>query len=82
MEARTLDQARKDAGFDQAALDEAARHGFANGAFEDLVEDVPAVVEEFYPAEAGVGGNGVTNGPAGGNLQDRLENKVARLGTG
>ncbi|MRI40978.1 hydrolase or metal-binding protein [Stenotrophomonas sp. Betaine-02u-21] len=82
VEARTLDQARKDAGFDQAALDEAARHGFANGAFEDLVEDVPAVVEEFYPAEAGVGGNGVTNGPAGGNLQDRLENKVARLGTG
>lgn len=82
VEARTLDQARKDAGFDQAALDEAARHGFANGAFEDLVEDVPAVVEEFYPAEAGVAGNGVTNGPAGGNLQDRLENKVARLGTG
>ena len=49
-EARALDQARKDAGFDQAALDEAARVGFANGAFEDLVEDVPAVVRSSIPA--------------------------------
>ncbi len=81
-EARALDQARKDAGFDQAALDEAARVGFANGAFEDLVEDVPAVVEEFYPGEAGVAGNGVASGPAGGSLQDRLESKVARIAGG
>ena len=81
-QAREVDQSRRDAGFDQEALDEAARRGFANGAFEDLAEDVPAVVEEFYPAQAGVAGNGVTNGPRGGNLQDRLENKVARLGTG
>ncbi|WMR47616.1 hydrolase or metal-binding protein, partial [Stenotrophomonas maltophilia] len=36
---------RAAAGIDQAALDEAARQGFANGAFEDLDEDVPAVVE-------------------------------------
>jgi hypothetical protein len=40
---------RKEAGMDQDALDEAARLGFANGAFEDLAEDVPAVVEEFFP---------------------------------
>lgn len=79
VEARVLDQARKDAGFDQEALDEAARQGFANGAFEDLVEDVPAVVEEFYPAEAGVAGSGVT---ASDNLQNRLEDKVARLAAG
>lgn len=81
-EARALDQTRQDAGFDQVALDEAARQGFANGAFEDLVEDVPAVVEEFYPTEAGGSGNGVTNGPVHGSLQERLENKVARLGAG
>ena len=48
-EARRLDGERKQAGFDQTALDEAARQGFANGAFEELEEDVPAVVEEFFP---------------------------------
>ena len=31
----------------QTALDEAAPKGFANGAFEELEKDVPAVVEEF-----------------------------------
>jgi hypothetical protein len=42
---------RKDTGFDQAALDEAARQGFAAGAFEESEEDGAAVVEEFYPDE-------------------------------
>ncbi len=36
-------------GFDQAALDEAARLGFACGAFEDSEEEGAAVVDEFYP---------------------------------
>ncbi|VCU72505.1 hypothetical protein PIGHUM_04605 [Pigmentiphaga humi] len=40
------------AGVDQAALDQAARDGFSNGAFEESAEDVPAVVEEFYPDSA------------------------------
>ena len=48
-QARQRDQARKDAGFDQAALDNAARAGFANGLFEDTEEDIPAILEEFYP---------------------------------
>jgi hypothetical protein len=48
-EARRLDAQRKEAGFDQAGLDEAARRGFDNGAFEESDEDVPAVVEEFFP---------------------------------
>lgn len=43
------DEQRKDSGFDQAALGKAAWRGFANGAFDDLGEDVPGVVEEFYP---------------------------------
>jgi hypothetical protein len=42
---------RKAAGFDQMALDEAARQGFANGAFEESEEDGAAVVEEFFPDE-------------------------------
>ena len=38
-EARERDGQRRDSGFDQEALDEAARLGFANGAFEELEED-------------------------------------------
>ncbi len=50
--AKELDEQRKTAGVDQLALDEAARRGFANGAFEELDEDVSTVVEEFYPQAA------------------------------
>lgn len=80
-EAIQKDEARKAAGLDQEALDEAARRGFANGAFEDLAEDVPAVVEEFYaevlPTAPEAGVKGENSG-----LSGRLQNKVARLGAG
>ena len=37
------------AGIDQQGLDDAARLGFAAGAFEESAEEGGAVVEEFYP---------------------------------
>jgi len=81
-EARQLDEQRRGSGFDQEALDEAARMGFANGAFEDLAEDGSAVVEEFYPeGKTEVNGEGATRGMSGG-LRGKLEDKVARLGNG
>ena len=46
--ANELDTQRQNAGFDQSALDEAARRGFGNGAFEDCEEDSGAVIEEFF----------------------------------
>jgi hypothetical protein len=49
--AKVESELRKDSGFDQVALDEAARQGFAAGAFEESEEDGAAVVEEFYPDE-------------------------------
>lgn len=49
--ANELDAQRQAAGFDQVALDDAARCGFGNGAFEDSEEDAGAVTEEFYPTE-------------------------------
>lgn len=49
-EARQRDEARALAGFDQAALDAAARQGFGNGAFEESDEEGGAIVEEFYAA--------------------------------
>ncbi|MCE4059319.1 hypothetical protein LXM60_03740 [Pandoraea sputorum] len=54
-------------GFDQTALDEAAQAGFGNGAFEEAGDDVPAVVEEFYPE-----GDGESGSRAGGNSGDPL----------
>jgi hypothetical protein len=53
-QARELDAKRKAAGFDQAGLDDAARQGFANGAFEESAEEAAAVVEEFYATETAV----------------------------
>ena len=75
-EARVKDEQRQDCGFDQAALDEAARQGFANGAFEELEEDVPAVVEEFYSEGEAEPNTGKTNGAG---LRGRLETKVSQL---
>lgn len=46
--ANELNEQRQAAGFDQSALDEAARRGFGNGAFEDSEEDSSAVIEEFF----------------------------------
>ena len=50
--ANNLDEQRLSSGFDQNALDEAARRGFANGAFEDSEEDSGALIEEFFTAES------------------------------
>ncbi|ENT8436028.1 TPA: hydrolase or metal-binding protein [Pseudomonas aeruginosa] len=47
--AREIEEARKQSGFDQNALDAAARFGFANGAFEDSEEEGEAIVEELFP---------------------------------
>jgi hypothetical protein len=84
-QARELDARRKSAGFDQAALDAAARLGFANGAFEDSPEERAAVVEEFYPAtqSATSTGNPVSaeSGPEPhSTLREKLERKAVLLG--
>jgi hypothetical protein len=52
-EARRVDAQRQDSGFDQAALDGAARLGFSNGSVEETEDDLPAVTEEFFPQQAG-----------------------------
>jgi len=50
LEAKQREETRQAAGFDQSALDYAARQGFNNGTFEDSEEDTGAIVEEFFPA--------------------------------
>jgi hypothetical protein len=84
-QARELDARRKAAGFDQSALDAAARAGFARGAFEDSVEDGAAVVDEFYPGDVGnATGSQDQRGVAASvgtksSLTDRLGQKAAAL---
>ena len=50
LEAKQREETRQASGFNQSALDIAARQGFKNGAFEDSEEDTGAIVEEFFPA--------------------------------
>lgn len=79
-EARRADERRRYSGFDQAALDEAARVGFASGAFEELDEDLPPVVEEFYPTAVSESAESSKADAKPASLTGRLQDKVARLG--
>lgn len=76
-QARELAASRKAAGFDQEALDAAARGGYALGAFEESSEEGQAVVEEFFasvlpPATEPVGQNPTPS------LAEKLSVKAAR----
>ncbi|WP_339461150.1 recombination directionality factor [Pseudomonas sp. EA_105y_Pfl2_R69] len=63
------------AGFDQVALDEAARRGFGNGAFEDSEEDSGVVIEEFFsnPDTASINTQGEAPLPNPNSLAGKLE---------
>ncbi|MFD1244556.1 recombination directionality factor [Paralysiella testudinis] len=79
---------RQQAGFNQPALDEAARMGFAAGVFEESEEDGQAVVAEFLPPPLGAQNTSADNtrhhnAPNGMStpLADKLAGKAARLST-
>lgn len=74
------DERRKQLGFDQWALDEAAREGYAAGAFEESEEEGAAVLEEFYPAAEGDDppADTASNSSLGGKLERRLEQRSRR----
>ncbi|EOH6075557.1 phage capsid protein [Burkholderia cenocepacia] len=81
VQARELNARRRAAGFDQAALDAAARLGFANGAFEDSPDERAAVAAEFYPEPAGHADTGSDDDTAQSvTLRDKLERKAVLLG--
>jgi hypothetical protein len=70
-QAREVDARRKACGFDQSALDEAARLGFERGVFEDGDEDGASVVEEFFPAGDAGAGSGSGQGSGQGSEAGR-----------
>lgn len=82
-EAKRLEADRQEAGFDQVALETAARQGFSNGAFEES-DDEGDSVEEFYPegdsAQSGEADAVLSAGKAVvPSLVDKLEDQAARL---
>ena len=48
-QAKATDQHRRETGFDQEALDAAAKQGFGNGIFEESESEISEVIEGFYP---------------------------------
>ena len=77
--ASQLDDHRQAASFDQSALDEAARCGFRNGAFEDCEEDVGAIVEELYLVEESPPATSQTaRTPTKASLTEKLEAQAQR----
>ena len=82
LEAKQLEETRQAAGFDQSALDQAARQGFSNGAFEDNEEDTGTIVEEFFPAiedqPSPVEPHAQLAAPANPSLAQKLESQAVR----
>ena len=78
--AKQLNESRQYAGFDQAALDTAARLGLSNGCFEDTEEDSGAIVEEFFSVTDMESTNSLT--PASSTpLKSTLTEKLELLAT-
>ena len=85
-EAKRLEADRQSAGFDQVALETAARLGFSNGAFEESEEEGDSVVEEFYPEGDGGQGekasaSGTSEEKVAPSLMGKLEDRAVRLGS-
>ena len=76
--ARLEAESRQASGFDQSALDEAGRQGFAAGAFEESEEEAASVVEEFFPDDID-NGHGVEAHRADTkpSLADKLNRRAA-----
>lgn len=80
-EAKRLAADREFAGFDQCALEKAARLGLANGVFEESEDEGDSVVEEFYPEEDGTQTTGSVSTPTvTPSLVDKLDDQAKRLG--
>ncbi|MDP2227643.1 MAG: hydrolase or metal-binding protein [Moraxellaceae bacterium] len=84
IQAVETDQKRRESGLDQEALDQAARSGFANGLFEDSVEERADVLAEFYPEEDSGNSNGASinnNSQAPSGLKAKLGARAQQAAT-
>lgn len=76
IQAQQVAEQRQQSGFNQEALDAAARLGLSNGAFEEDEEDTGAIVEEFYPVPETIQ-LAATHLP----LAEKLEQKANQINT-
>lgn len=80
LEAKRIDEVRQAAGFDQVALEVAARQGLSNGAFEDSEDEGDEVVEEFFPTDSTIperpGVVDKSRMPAPLSLAEKLEGRL------
>jgi hypothetical protein len=86
-EARATHERRKAVGFDQQGLDHAAALGFQNAAFETNEEEVPEILEEFFPEENNHSGQAVdtaqtTSAKGRPSLKEKLDDRVATMSQG
>lgn len=79
IQAVQVDEKRRTSGIDQEALDQAAHNGFANGLFEDSVEERADVSAEFYPEDEGSDQSNV--GPPAAGLKAKLGARVQQTQT-
>jgi hypothetical protein len=77
LEAKKIDARRKEVGFDQVALDEAGKQGFGNAAFEFNEEEIPEIIEEFFP-DADLGVDARTPARQGESNRAPLREKLER----
>jgi hypothetical protein len=76
-DASALHERRKAVGFDQEALELAAREGFQNGAFEETDEEIPEVLEEFFP-EYVAEDSATSKVKSKPSLQEKLDSKATQ----
>lgn len=88
-QAKAAAMQHENAGVEMAVMESTARKVLANGAFEESDDDVPTIVEEFYPEVVAERGNdssaealddqsGATGRATSSTLSDRLGAKMQR----
>jgi len=82
-QAKIMAEARQQAGFNQEALDQVARNGFENGAFEDGEDENEVLMDEFFTGGAEIDDvQPPDSGPGAALLTQKLEAKAEAMQKG
>lgn len=79
--AQQIHSERQATGHNQDALDDSARIGFANGQFEETDDEIPAVLEEFYPTADEMEQAAINHKQAMTTIANKLNQKVMETNT-
>jgi hypothetical protein len=76
-QARELHHRRMENGFDQPALDRAAKDGLVNGQFEESEEELAEVTDEFVPSGDEPNARSQEPRRTGRSLAAKIKKKIA-----